>query len=101
MNKYKYDEIQTQVMLEMILDKTISNDCKIFYLIELLHAENISLEKAKELLFKSGIVNKSTFVIDAENMDEFTHRYNQLMFKKTILKKIEEQNRTFINGEKI
>jgi hypothetical protein len=68
-------------MLNMILDETISNDCKILYIIELLHAENISLEKAKELMFESGLVKKPAIVLDVEVMNEFTKRYIERLKK--------------------
>lgn len=76
--KVNYTDNQVKVMLNMIADKNISNECKVLYIIELLAAGNIGLGKARELITESGLTEKSWLEIDAGNVEEFEKRYKQI-----------------------
>lgn len=78
---YGYNDKQVQVMLDMIHDEEIGNDCKTLYIAELAYAGNISQGKIHELIQSSGI-GEHGILVDARYMDEFSRRYLALKGKE-------------------
>lgn len=51
---------------EILENHAIPKEHKLFCILEMLHSDMISLEKAKELCYESGLFNKTSAEIDYE-----------------------------------
>lgn len=65
------DNFSFKKHMDMLEDVTVNQDIKLLIILELLHAGDITLRKAKELCEQQGLFSKSWVAIDADATDIF------------------------------
>lgn len=65
------DNFSFEKHMDMLDDASVNQDIKLLIILDLLHAGDITLRKAKELCEQQGLFSKSWMAIDADLTDIF------------------------------
>jgi hypothetical protein len=66
----------TSTAFKILEDETVDKDVKLYLILDLLHDNKISLQKAYELCEENGIFSDYKIVIDAKTIEIWEEYYN-------------------------